>query len=267
MELGNFHLNWDGFQENLNTELKCLREDFLDVTLVCDDEQISAHKVILSASSEFFRSILRRNAREFPLIYLKGVKMTLLKSIMDFIYTGEVEIAENDLSELLEIAFELKIKGLSNRRFPKNEPKEQQTQHVKPKNENTNTAENNHLDSIEEDLGNFFGLNESKSVQLENQNPTELKDQTGTSVDLQVESLMVSSYDSLSGKTLWKCAQCDYSPKHKNTLKEHVETHIQGIQKECALCEKTFSTTNSLRVHKIRTHSNKLKRADPWSQL
>ena len=170
MELGNFHLNWDGFQENLNTELKCLREDFLDVTLVCDDEQISAHKVILSASSEFFRGILRRNSRDFPLIYLKGVKMTLLKSIMDFIYTGEVEIAENDLTELLEIAFDLKIKGLSNRQFPKKEPKEQK-QPIQPKNENDNvntyTAENNHLDSIEEDLEDFFGLKESKSVQLE----------------------------------------------------------------------------------------------------
>ena len=46
MYSGNLVLNWDGFQGNLNSELNLLREDFLDVTLVCDDEQISAHKVI-----------------------------------------------------------------------------------------------------------------------------------------------------------------------------------------------------------------------------
>ena len=51
-----------------------LREDkdFFDVTLACDDEQLQAHKVILSACSPFFRTVLRRNRHEHPLLYLKG---------------------------------------------------------------------------------------------------------------------------------------------------------------------------------------------------
>ena len=113
MYSGNLVLNWDGFRGNLNSELNLLREDFLDVTLVCDDEQISAHKVILSASSEFFRGILRRNPRESPIIYLKGTKMSHLKLILNFIYTGQVEVAEEDLAEILEAAVDLKVKGLS----------------------------------------------------------------------------------------------------------------------------------------------------------
>ena len=53
-----------------------LREDkdFFDVTLACDDEQLQAHKVILSACSPFFRTVLRRNRHEHPLLYLKGKK-------------------------------------------------------------------------------------------------------------------------------------------------------------------------------------------------
>jgi hypothetical protein len=42
--------------------------DFFDVTLACDNEQIQAHKVILSEFSPFFRNILRRNPHHFSII-------------------------------------------------------------------------------------------------------------------------------------------------------------------------------------------------------
>ena len=34
-------------------------KEFFDVTIACEDEQLQAHKVILSACSPFFRSVLR----------------------------------------------------------------------------------------------------------------------------------------------------------------------------------------------------------------
>ena len=52
-------------------------KDFFDVTLACDDSQIQAHKVILSACSPFFL---------FPLLYLKGVKYKELLSVLNFMY-------------------------------------------------------------------------------------------------------------------------------------------------------------------------------------
>ena len=54
-------------------------KDFLDVTLACDDgQQIKAHKVVLSSCSSFFKNILLKNPHPSPLIYLKGVKYTLV---------------------------------------------------------------------------------------------------------------------------------------------------------------------------------------------
>ena len=44
-------------------------KDFFDVTLAWDDEQIHAHKVILSACSPFFRNILRRNLHQNPILF------------------------------------------------------------------------------------------------------------------------------------------------------------------------------------------------------
>ena len=71
-----FCLKWNDFEANVSCAFRELREDkdFFDVTLACDDEQIQAHKVIVSACSPFFRNVLRRNPHQHPLLYLKGVK-------------------------------------------------------------------------------------------------------------------------------------------------------------------------------------------------
>ena len=70
-----FCLRWNDFESNISTAFKEVREDkdFFDVTITCGDEQIQAHKVILSACSPFFRTVLRNNRHEHPLLYLKGV--------------------------------------------------------------------------------------------------------------------------------------------------------------------------------------------------
>ena len=47
-----FCLKWNDFETNISLSFRELREekDFFDVTLACDDDnQIHAHKVILSA--------------------------------------------------------------------------------------------------------------------------------------------------------------------------------------------------------------------------
>jgi len=88
-------------------------KDFFDVTLACDDEQIQAHKVILSACSPFFRNVLRRNPHQHPLLYLKGVKYTDLQSVLNFMYHGEVNVAQEELNSFLAVAEDLRVKGLT----------------------------------------------------------------------------------------------------------------------------------------------------------
>ena len=83
------------------------------MTLACDDEQIQAHKVIISACSPFFRAVLRRNPHEHPLLYLKGVKYSDLVSVLNFMYHGEVNVAQEELNSFLAVAEDLKVKGLT----------------------------------------------------------------------------------------------------------------------------------------------------------
>jgi len=110
-----FCLRWNDFESNISSAFRELREDkdFFDVTLACEDEQLQAHKVILSACSPFFRTVLRRNRHEHPLLFLKGVKYADLVSVLNFMYHGEVNVAQEELNSFLAIAEDLKVKGLT----------------------------------------------------------------------------------------------------------------------------------------------------------
>jgi len=110
-----FCLRWNDFEGNISAAFRELREDkdFFDVTIACDDEQIQAHKVILSACSPFFRNVLRRNPHQHPLLYLKGVKYTDFQAVLNFMYQGEVNVAQEELNSFLAVAEDLKVKGLT----------------------------------------------------------------------------------------------------------------------------------------------------------
>ena len=70
-----FCLKWNDFQQNIVASYKDLRKhfDFSDVTLVCEeDNQIEAHRIILTTSSPFFKAVLRKNMHSHPMIYTRG---------------------------------------------------------------------------------------------------------------------------------------------------------------------------------------------------
>ena len=110
-----FCLRWNDFETSISSAFQELREDkdFFDVTLACEGNQLQAHKVILSACSPFFRSVLRKNPHQHPLLYLKGVKYDDIVAVLNFMYHGEVNVAQEALNTFLAVAEDLKVKGLT----------------------------------------------------------------------------------------------------------------------------------------------------------
>merc|ERR1712086_426073 len=92
-----------------------LREEgrLFDVTLATDDgEHIQAHKVVLSAGSNFFSDIFKKTNHSNMLIYMKGISSAELEPVTDFMYNGEAFITQDYLTKFLGTAKELQIKGL-----------------------------------------------------------------------------------------------------------------------------------------------------------
>ncbi|XP_015118622.1 protein tramtrack, beta isoform isoform X3 [Diachasma alloeum] len=108
-------LKWNSFLNNIATSFESLWEEegLVDVTLASDGQCLTAHKVILSASSPFFKKVFQTNPCQHPVIILQDVHFTELEALLIFIYKGEVNIEEKKLSALLKAAETLQIRGLS----------------------------------------------------------------------------------------------------------------------------------------------------------
>ena len=113
---GSFLLHWDLHEQNRTSCISDLwkNDAFLDVTIVCEDGQVDAHKLILSAASPTFQKILLRNQYNVgrPLLYLWGIYKKDMEALLEFVYSGETRITSEDLEKFMEIAGNLKIRGL-----------------------------------------------------------------------------------------------------------------------------------------------------------
>ena len=109
-----FCLRWNDFETNISSAFRDLRNDndLFDVTIACEDDNIQAHKVILSACSSFFKRVLKRSRhQQNMLLYLRGVSRQNMESVLDFMYYGEISISQDDLNSFLQVAEDLKVKG------------------------------------------------------------------------------------------------------------------------------------------------------------
>eukprot|EP00095_Tigriopus_kingsejongensis_P012309 maker-scaffold284_size223161-snap-gene-1.23 protein:Tk12309 transcript:maker-scaffold284_size223161-snap-gene-1.23-mRNA-1 annotation:"dna transcription factor activity" len=110
-----YSLKWNDFSVNVASTFRDLhtRNDFVDVTLACSDgSTLDAHKVILSSVSSYFRDILKTTPCKHPIIILKDTGKDEAAAMLEFAYTGEVNVAQELLPSLLQTARSFRIKGL-----------------------------------------------------------------------------------------------------------------------------------------------------------
>ncbi|XP_044747959.1 longitudinals lacking protein, isoforms N/O/W/X/Y isoform X7 [Coccinella septempunctata] len=113
-----FCLRWNNHQSTLVSVFDTLLESgtLVDCTLAAEGKYLNAHKVVLSACSPYFESLLSKHYDKHPILILKDVKFQELKAMMDYMYRGEVNISQDQLGALLKAAESLQIKGLSDNR-------------------------------------------------------------------------------------------------------------------------------------------------------
>uniref|UniRef100_A0A0K8SZ33 BTB domain-containing protein n=1 Tax=Lygus hesperus TaxID=30085 RepID=A0A0K8SZ33_LYGHE len=110
-----FCLRWNNHQSTLISVFETLLESgsLIDCTLCAEGQLLKAHKVVLSACSPIFESMLCIQEDKHPIIFLKDVKFIELKAMLDYMYKGEVNILQDQLDSFLRTAAALQIKGLT----------------------------------------------------------------------------------------------------------------------------------------------------------
>lgn len=118
LDMGSEHycLRWNNHQSNLLGVFSQLLQDesLVDVTLACaEGHSIRAHKVVLSACSSYFQTLFVDHPNRHPIVILKDVCFAELRTLVEFMYKGEVNVEYCQLSALLKTAESLKVKGLA----------------------------------------------------------------------------------------------------------------------------------------------------------
>ncbi|XP_015178610.1 PREDICTED: protein tramtrack, beta isoform isoform X6 [Polistes dominula] len=110
-----FCLKWNNHQSTLIQNFDTLLESgtLVDCTLAAEGKYLKAHRVVLSACSPYFEGLLSEHYDKHPVFILKDVKFKELKAMIDYMYKGEVNISQDQLTALLKAAESLQIKGLS----------------------------------------------------------------------------------------------------------------------------------------------------------
>eukprot|EP00092_Neocalanus_flemingeri_P029449 GFUD01031977.1.p1 GENE.GFUD01031977.1~~GFUD01031977.1.p1 ORF type:complete len:285 (-),score=71.59 GFUD01031977.1:250-1104(-) len=275
-----FNLSWNDFDLCTGKIFRKLisDQDFTDVTLVCvGNKQVKAHKVILSACSPFFRTLLLSNPQHpNPLVYLKGVQYSDLLSIIQFIYLGQTHVEQSNLDTFMETAKELEIQGLIT---------DSSTRQGRQENEEGGTIKKETIwmgdtfqartiaDTEIEDPENVINVDDSLEMPLYNPMivaDTDIEESIAEDPEDEIhanDSLQVSLFNPLIenhgfvsnklGSSQKKkrmgdqCDQCDYRGQH---VKEHIMSVHEKIKFSCDMCDKVYSHPNNLRTHKKSKH-------------
>ena len=250
-----FCLKWNDFQANVTSSFRKLRQadDFYDVTLVSDDQkQVSAHKVVLSASSEYFKNILVANKHAHPLLCLSGINSAELNNILDYLYNGEIQIYQENLDNFLRIAQRFKLEGLlqGEEQNGLQEPEVPERLQMKSnediidgRNDNQEFKNNSYVAKRD------INIASSNIMRSRNEKVSTVVSTICDNIEELDEKIeeMIQRYEGEGGK--YQCTTCGKVSSQKSNAKDHAELHFDGLSFPCSHCSKSFRSRRILRYH------------------
>lgn len=238
-----FSLKWNDFQSNVSRTFIDLRRQssLIDVTLVgSDQKQVRAHRLVLSACSDFFKNIFDNiNTQSNLVLYLDGVSSDELSLILDYVYQGEVQIYQDKLDRFLEISEKYQVDGLN---VNDSENHEFTTESLHQELEESTDLNNSPID--EKEFPTYGSESSVATFNISN----ERFSANNSEVDEKYQELVVKDNDVL------RCTVCGRTNKYRCNMRRHIETHLSGLSYECIVCKKAFRSSQALGSHNLRWH-------------
>ena len=266
-----FTLAWNDFGANCTKTFQQLwsDKDLTDVTLVTEDYvHKSAHRVILSSCSILFKQLFLQHPRDNTLVFLNGVKMRHLESILSYIYQGECEVEQDELAEFLATGKDLGVEGLSEdmTNVGDENMKEEFPQGTKPDDNLFTYQRNTEVnDKVSAEVERDIKAEDSQIVRVETK-----QGESNNMFDCE-KSEYTTNYNinnedsSIQSDFTYDCEKCVFKSTSHQRLKNHIETIHNGIigiglkTFDCDQCEyKSYRpNSNYLRKHKVSQHEGR----------
>lgn len=108
-------LRWNNHQINMVSVFSRLLgdEQFTDCLIAVDGHKLRAHKLVLSACSSYFEDLFMSFNEKNQIVVLKDTRYCDVQALLEFMYKGEINVPQDQLSSLLRTAVNLKIRGLA----------------------------------------------------------------------------------------------------------------------------------------------------------
>ncbi|CAL4123238.1 unnamed protein product, partial [Meganyctiphanes norvegica] len=153
--------------KKMTFELGCstqMKKTYCDATIACEGNFYPVHRFVLSTCSTYFESVLENVSDSHPVIVLADLKSKDIEDLLQYMYTGEVKVLQEDIDSLIKVGETLKIKGLgvadenenpkkNKRAFNDNEErseKRQRTDETSKKSKNSKEAKSSSEDCNED---------------------------------------------------------------------------------------------------------------------
>ena len=247
-----YNLNWHTYSDHLREMLHEMMKsnELTDVTLVCDDKrQFKAHKIVLSACSSVFKSIINDLPQNSSVIYLRGIQHQEMESILEFMYLGIATFYQERLNEFLNVAKNLEIKVISKDvEFDEEGAKSEEPDDI------TSNVKYDEDAEPQRNSDEYRNIMSSKRIQLVDHSTIQ-----GTSEGMfkcdQCESKFTRK-DSLTlhRKSIhegvkYACNQCDFEATQPVHLKIHIKSIHEGVKYACNQCDYQATQQSSLKTH------------------
>ena len=264
---------WKGFSDHFKELFRGLSytNDYSDVTLVSEDlQEFRAHRAVLSSCSRTLRKILKTVMTDRDLVIsLSEIKSEEVKSILQYMYTGETVLQPDRVASFLEVAKELDIGDV--KRNILNIATEENIEEVQLDSDDDIREEVSIIDNQLKDKSNpteEICIKESftlKPNSLPSQPSSAWFDFTMSNIcpecgkDFSSDLSMKIHYKTQHSGVTYPCKRCEYVSK----LKANVDKHVKNVHEiyQCKDCGFKIAGKRSLWLHTkskhIQTRKNK----------
>ena len=276
MNFENFRLDWHDHTDHLRSMLHDMRKtrQYTDVTIVCDDlREFKAHKVVLSACSLAFKTMLERNDTKNPTIFLRDINSEQMEFLLQFMYLGNTQIEKASVTEFLKVAQDLKVEELVTNTtgvetsHPQTQPMEVEKQSEGFKNVDVKPSSPSKINEPEKfdcsQCDVFFSRERNLKRHVRRFHPSPVpKTKPSTNQKIEESTTVVPSpvsNPSLDVPNFVICPKCNYKADSKDQLNLHTQfVHIdEENEKSSVFCEKCgfcAETNDQLIAHTKKMH-------------
>ena len=280
MNPNKLNLDWNTYSDHLREMLHEMMKskELTDVTLVCDDKiQFKAHKIVLSACSSVFKSIINDLPQNSSVIYLRGIQHQEMESILEFIYLGAATFSVERMGEFLEVAKDLEIKEIC-KTVDSYAPTEETEKSINEENtelvhteeteksihfydldapieETEKSIDSYDLDAPTEETDKYINEDNTIQANIDKYNNTErdrcdtegIPDQSESKFPQQgsIRKHIHTKHEFVK----YSCHQCDYQAAWQDNLMAHIQSKHEGIKFICDQCKQQFASKGSLKNH------------------